>query len=248
MSASVVSSVPVVRQPNRPNPALERAFFLLMTALMLATVLWGFARTYFLAGMVAAPLPNRLIHIHGAVFSLWIIFFLAQTVLVAAGNVRLHRILGPYGFALAAFMVVLGWLAGLSQLHRHIGPLGLPPETFFIIPVTDMLLFGGFVYASWRSRRQPAAHKRLILLATICLMGAAVSRWPVAVIQAHPPLLTVVELSFVLLLVGYDLISLRRVHRTTALGLLVLALALFVRIPLGMTPPWIAFAHAVARL
>lgn len=36
--------------------------------LILATIAYGFARSYFLAGMFRAHLPNALIHVHAAVF------------------------------------------------------------------------------------------------------------------------------------------------------------------------------------
>ena len=52
-------SVPLARPERRPNRLAERAFFAGMAVLILATVLFGFAKTYFLAGMVAAPLPNK---------------------------------------------------------------------------------------------------------------------------------------------------------------------------------------------
>ena len=39
-----------------------------MAFLILVTVLVGFGRTYFLAGVFRAPLPSLIIHIHGAVF------------------------------------------------------------------------------------------------------------------------------------------------------------------------------------
>ncbi len=42
-----------------------------MAVVSLIAVFVGFARTYFLAGMFRAPLPNLLVHIHGAAFTLW---------------------------------------------------------------------------------------------------------------------------------------------------------------------------------
>ena len=69
-----------------------------MALLILASVFVGFARTYYLAGVFGAPLPNKLIHVHGAVFSLWIVLLIVQTSLVTAGRVDLHRRLGvPHG-------------------------------------------------------------------------------------------------------------------------------------------------------
>lgn len=237
-----VTAIPL-RDSIRPvNRALERTFYAGMSVLMLLSVLLGFAKTYFLAGMVQAPLPNRLIHVHGAVFSLWILFLLVQTALVTGRKLRLHRALGMYGFALAALMVVLGPLAAVDQLRRGHAPFGMPPAAFFIIPVTAVLAFAGFVFFAWKMRRDPAAHKRLILLATIALMDAAIGRWPFAILQTHPPLMGLVELGFVLLMAGFDLITLRRIHRTTAIGFVVLAVMLFTRVPLAQTHAWQAFA------
>src|SRR6516225_12346300 len=86
----------------------DNLFFSGMAAVALIAVLVGFARTYFLAGMFRAPLPNLLVHIHGAAFTLWIILFLTQISLVTVHRVDLHRRLGLLGFVLALMMIVLG--------------------------------------------------------------------------------------------------------------------------------------------
>ena len=56
----------------RPSRQYDNYFFSAMALLILITVFVGFARTYFLAGVFRAPLPSLIIHIHGAVFSIWI--------------------------------------------------------------------------------------------------------------------------------------------------------------------------------
>ena len=246
MSTSAAAA-PVIQTDRRVNRVLERTFFAGMSALLLATVLYGFANTYFLAGMARAPLPNRLIHIHGAVFTLWIALLLAQTALITTRNVRVHMVLGLYGFALAGAMTVLGPLAAIDQLRRGHAPFGMDPRVFFVIPLTAIALFAVFVAWSWRVRRQPAAHKRLILLATITICDAAVGRWPVAVLQQHPPLQALILLGFVAIIAAYDLVSLRRIHKITMLGFLLLAMEQFSRVPLAQTHPWIAFADWVLR-
>ena len=98
----------VIRQGNH---RLENLFFSGMAVLILGTVFLGFARSYYLAGVFKAPLPNLIVHIHGAVFSSWILLLIAQTSLVAAGRTDLHRRLGLLGFALACVVVILGLLA-----------------------------------------------------------------------------------------------------------------------------------------
>jgi hypothetical protein len=101
----------------KPGSRNDNFFFAGMALLILATVFVGFARTYFLAGVFRAPLPNILIHIHGAVFSAWIVLLITQISLVTAGRVDIHRKLGLWGFGLACLMVVLGVLAATDRFH-----------------------------------------------------------------------------------------------------------------------------------
>jgi len=99
----------------------DRIFFSTMVLLLWATVLFGFAKTYFLAGMVEAPLPNRLIHIHGAIMTLWMVVLFVQTALISARKVKWHMTLGLFGFGLAVAMVIIGPIAATDSLRR--GPL-----------------------------------------------------------------------------------------------------------------------------
>ena len=106
-----------------PGRRYDNFFFSVMALLILATVFVGFARTYFLAGVFRAPLPNLLIHIHGAVFSAWIVLLIAQISLATAGRVDIHRKLGMWGLGLACLMVVLGVLAATDSCRAVFRPL-----------------------------------------------------------------------------------------------------------------------------
>ena len=97
----------------------EHAFFLSIALLIVGAVFIGFARTYYLAGVFRAPLPSLLVHIHGGVFSMWILLLLAQVSLVAAGRVNLHRCLGLAGCGVACTMVILGLMVATDALARH---------------------------------------------------------------------------------------------------------------------------------
>ncbi len=214
-----------------------------MILLLWAMVLVGFAQTYFLAGMMRAPLPNVLIHIHGAAFTLWMVLLLVQTVLISTKQVRWHKRLGVAGFGLAVTMVVLGVMAATDSLRRK--PVGVDANAFYVVPMSDMLVFSVLVYCAYRARFRPAAHKRLILMATIGLIDAAVGRWPSAFVQAHVwTMLDVVPLGLLLVVVAYDKVSLGRVLRSTVGALVFMAIVILVRIPLGSTPVWQAFASA----
>jgi hypothetical protein len=93
----------------------ENRFFGAMAAVFLVVIFTGFARTYYLAGVFKAPLPNLLVHIHGAVFSLWIFLFITQVSLITVHRADLHRRLGMFGFGLAWLMVILGVLVATDR-------------------------------------------------------------------------------------------------------------------------------------
>ncbi|WP_245632654.1 hypothetical protein [Edaphobacter aggregans] len=171
---------PASRGPvSRPvNRTLERMFFSGMAVLMCVCVSIGFSPTYFQAGMLQAPLPSPILHVHGAVFTLWMLLFTVQAALISAHRVKWHRSLGTVAFCLPPIMIVLGVIAAVDALKRgvQIGPLD--PAVSFAIPTIGIIGFVIVIYASWRARRRPDAHKRLILLATAGLVEAAFGRFP----------------------------------------------------------------------
>lgn len=235
---------------HRPAPRTqERVFFGGIAILLCAVVVFGFSRTYFAAGMVLAPLPNALVHVHGGVFTLWMVLYLVQSALVSAKRVAWHRTLGTIAFCLPPIMVVLGVAAALDGVRRgtHIG--GLPTNVSLAIPLFGITAFAVVIAAAWRARRRPDAHKRLIVIATIGITEAAIGRFPLWTHAGLPPAaFNVLFLGLLLMLVaGYDLFALRRIHRTTLWAApFTLALAA-AAVPIGMTPLWHGFAGFLAE-
>ncbi len=225
-----------------PGRRYDHLFFSITAWLMLATVFLGFAHSYYLAGVFRAPLPSFIVHVHGAAFSSWILLLIAQTTLVAAGRTDIHRKLGIAGFLLACLMVVLGVLAGTDALVRGFTTSGLVAKTFFIVQITDMLLFATLVFFAFRFRRNAAAHKRLIFIATTGLLIAAIARWPIPGIQGNAIASAPISYVFLLALAIYDFWSASRIHRATLWGGIFVIIVQQVRIPIGFTPAWHAFA------
>ncbi len=225
-----------------PGRRYDHGFFTGAALLMLMTVFVGFAHSYYLAGVFHAPLPSLIIHIHGAVFSCWILLLIAQTSLVSAGRVDIHRRLGIVGFLLGSLMVILGVWAATDSLVRGGGPAGRDVQAFYIVPMMDMVIFAVLLFFAFRKRRDAAAHKRLIYIATTGLLIAAVARWPFAIVNRNPPMAALFSYLFLLLLAGYDLWSTRRVDRATLrAGAFVIILQQLCH-PIGSTAAW----HAVA--
>lgn len=245
-TAVVHSSNPAKLVPGVPGRRFDHVFFSGMALLLLATVFVGFARTYYLAGVFHAPLPSFIIHLHGAAFSCWILLLVTQTSLVSAGRVDIHRRLGIAGFLLACLMVVLGVLAATDTLLRKGGPPGVDPRDFYIVPVTDMVIFATLTFFAFRARSNSAAHKRLILIATIGLSIAAIARWPM--VHRIPGRGALISYIFLVMLVAYDLWSTRKVHRATLWAGAFVIFVQQIRLPLGHTAAWHAFANWVQAL
>jgi hypothetical protein len=223
----------------------DTLFFSGMAAIILVSVFIGFARSYYLAGVFKAPLPNLLVHVHGVVFSCWILLLIVQTSLVATGRLDVHRRLGLLGFALACLMVVLGVLVATDSVARHFvpGEAGTPVRAFYTVPLSVMLAFGTLIYFAFRNRFDPAAHKRLILIATIAILDAAFERWPVPAKwwgERTAALLCTVPL--LLLIMGYDYWSRGQVHRTSLWASLFVVVLQQVRDPIGHSASWQSFA------
>jgi hypothetical protein len=228
----------------------DNVFFSGMAVVALIVVLIGFARTYFLAGLFRAPLPNLLVHIHALAFVLWVILFIAQVSLVTTGRVGLHRRLGVVGLLVAIAVVVLGTVTASDSLARHVAQPGTDTvegvRAFYAVPVRAMLMFSAFVYLGYRNRFQPAVHKRLMWFATLVLLEAGFDRWPVF---DRYPLPVVNLLSFaplLLVMIGYDWWSTGKLQRVTIWSAIVLVLAQQISYPLGRTAVWQSFASWVA--
>jgi hypothetical protein len=230
---------------HQSDRRFDKLFFSGMAVVILASVFVGFAHSYYLAGVFKAPLPNLLIHIHGVVFSCWILLLIVQTSLVAAGRVDLHRRLGLVGFALACLVVILGLLAATDSLGRHFAPgeAGMRVRAFYTVTLTTMLAFSTLIYFAFRNRFNPAAHKRLILIATIAILDAAFQRWHIPVAWwGERAAALICTIPLLLLIMGYDYWSMGKVHRATIWASVFVVALQQVRDPIGHSAPWQAFA------
>ena len=230
----------------------EDRFYVGMALALLAAVVLGFARTFFLRPWFPdfpAP-PERFFMLHGAAFAAWVLLLVVQPTLVATGRVDLHRAVGRAGAALAAVMVVLGLIGALIAARRATGFVGIPIPgvQFLIIPFGDMLLFGSFVGLAIARRDDPQVHKRLMLLGTLNLMAAAIARWPFAIMQGGPPVFFGITDAFLIPLIIWDLVSRRRLHPVTLWGGLLIVVSQPLRLVLSGTDAWTGFARWMMAL
>jgi hypothetical protein len=227
----------------------DRVFYSSIAIALALTVFAGFGPTYYFRVITGSP-PSTLtggpvtplVHVHAALFSLWVLLFIAQTTLVAQRRIAVHRRLGIAGGLLAALMVVVGTVTALMKAARGEAPGAADPHEFLMIPLSDMAFFGGIVAAALRLRANREAHKRLMLLAYVCLVVAAVARLPGVL-----PLGSLVffGLAFLFILAGviYDRVSRGRVHPVYAWGGTLLAISVPVRLFVSRTEAWTRFAQ-----
>src|SRR6185369_15127963 len=93
------------------SAVLRPRFYLLISAALVAFVLVGFAKTFYLRIFSDPPTLTVLLHLHAVVFTVWLGLFLTQAGLVAAHRVDLHRKLGITSAAFAGLVFVVGVLS-----------------------------------------------------------------------------------------------------------------------------------------
>ncbi len=240
-------------------------FYVWMAVSCALVAFGGFAPTYWLQWPVGTFVGPPLLHIHGALFSAWTLLLVWQTYSVANGRVDRHRASGLAGIALATAMVVIGFATAIYSLRTGLAAgFGDRVRAFFIVPVSTLLLFMGFFVAAISNIRRPEWHKRLMLLATISLLPAAVARWffvaatgggpglrpglgqPLPVSFAAAPGL-LVELLMVAGMI-YDWRSRGRPHLAWLLGAAITTAVVLLRSPISATSGWMSFADAMTRL
>ena len=165
---------------ERPSPAVsERRFFTAMSLAIAAVVFAGFSRTYYVRSAFHSTGLPSLLHLHGALFTMWIALFITQVQLVQRRRIEWHRRLGIAGAVIAAGMVAVVPPVVIGVVRRELrAGGGTEFYELFAITLGDAFLFAACVACGFVLRRRAHLHKRLMLLGTIALLPAAIARIP----------------------------------------------------------------------
>jgi len=218
-----------------------------MALLILVFVFIGFARTYYLAGVLHAKLPSPLVHLHGALFSCWILLLIVQIILVSAGRVDWHMRLGILGMVLAGLMVLVGLATIIAAVRRHSAP-GMSTDALFALDVLQLTVFAILVSGALAFRNDGAAHKRLMILATVALLGPALSRWPYDFVFSSDLAFYGTLDSFLIFMIAFDLCSRRKIHLATISGSSLILVMDFAMRPMAHSAWWHQFTAWVQSL
>ncbi len=225
---------------SRPQRNFDHRFYTAMSIAIAATVFAGFSPSYYLKPVFQTGELPLLLHIHGVVFSLWIILYVTQNVLVLVGRTNFHRRLGLASVVLAVALVGAGTATAIQRVRGgHFGPFPNGPG-MLAVSFAEIFTFAIFFTAGYFKRRDSEAHKRLMLLATVAIFFAP----SVGRLFARQPALQILFLIFFLLSGPlFDAITRHRIHAVYRLGIpfLFATIAPFMLIA-SRVAPWQAFS------
>jgi hypothetical protein len=168
---------------NLPTPAWRRrkprrSTYIWIAAGMNLTMVFGFWGTYFdpmLRGVY--PEASPLLHLHGWTFFAWYPLLLAQTALVGARRIGIHRMLGWSVAGLAPLMIGVGLIVSAVRVHLTMKAGGDPFWDFMGLPIFSIwVLFTIYLTAAILRRRRTAEHKRFMVLASAVALSAGTTR------------------------------------------------------------------------
>jgi len=224
---------PSSRRERKATP--RRRFFLGFTLVSAALVILGFTRTFvlpLLAGTYHAP---WFVYAHGALFFAWMGLLITQVSLVARHRVGLHRRLGAVAVLLVPLMIQSALLVAFWSTARDFAKSGSDGVlTAFYGEIFDVGMFAAFASLALLFRRRPPIHGRLILLATLAILGAAVGRVPIIGGASNTVTLCLTASLFL-----YDWVAERRLRWVTILGGAAYVLGTFSEDSIGSTPTWL---------
>lgn len=224
-----------------------RRLYIAAALIAIFIVFAGFARTFYLKLAFGTPALPLLLHAHGLVMSSWFVLFLTQAWLVSNGNVRLHRKLGIFGACLAATVVALGCTVAIYAVRTGHTPPGVPPLSFLLTPLGDMLVFASLIGCALALRRRSDFHKRLMLLATLSLLTAAITRIPVDFLFHKIVTDFSLTIFVVLACVAWDTFRNRRLHPAFGWGALLIVVSWPLRLAVAHTQAWLDVASFLTQ-
>ena len=240
---SVQSPAGTINQVNTLAARLrgERRYYLIAAVGIIAIVLAGFSIDFDLLFNMSSL--SFLVRAHGLVMFAWVGLFFAQVFLVARHRVDLHRRLGIFGAALALLIVITGAYTSIvaARLGGNHLPPGMPAIPFLSSSLLLLLTFTVLAGTGLAMRRRPGVHKRLMLLATLPLLDAALVRF-ISVYTHWSIHASTTRNLMVLACIVVDTIRYRRIHPAFVAGGLLLLAYDFTQVWLAGTTAWIHFA------
>ena len=224
----------------------ERRYYLIAAVGIIVVVLAGFSIDFDLLFDMSSL--SFLVRAHGLVMFAWVGVFFTQVFLVARHRVDLHRRLGIFGATLALLIVIIGTYTSIvaARLGGDHLPPGIPAIPFLSGSLLLLLTFTVLAGTGLAMRRRPGIHKRMMLLATMLLLDAALVRF-ISVYTHWSVEASTLRNLLVLACIAVDTLRHRRLHPAFVAGGLLLLAYDFTEVSLASTTTWTQFAKWVLR-
>jgi hypothetical protein len=249
--------------------AIDRWIFVFMAAWFIVITLAGFIPDSMMkVGMVQAgvrpPFPPVL-HMHAVLMGSFLSLLFAQTYLMATGRRALHMQLGVLGMVLAAALVAVGFVLAPTMYYETWNALQAAPpaaqeklqqvlsikENILLLQLRIGITFPLFLIIGLRARGVNAGlHKRMMFLATVMALPAAIDRipWLPTSVPASPLAVDLYTLLAISPMLVWDVVRNRTLHRAYWIWFAVtVPLAIVVNL-LWDTPLWHSTAKAIMRV
>ncbi|HEY4213407.1 MAG TPA: hypothetical protein VGM84_18160 [Steroidobacteraceae bacterium] len=216
----------------RPTIQLsERRFHAGMAWLFVIVAIVGFGPRSVAIVRGLMPLPPLVVHLHAAVMASWVSLLAVQATLSLTGRMDLHRRAGMASLVVGPLVLIMLIAVTVVRQNNAFGTPGGPVvNNILFLQIRSIVLFPTFFIWALRTRRtDPQTHKRMILLATLMLLDAAIARMGFLPYNEFPKSYFSIHMYLLLLLVPallYDVIRTGRIHRAWVWGL-------------ALTLPWV---------
>ena len=218
----------------------ENRSFLFAHIALFSVVLIGFARTFYLSQSFGQPSSDAPLAIHGTVLTTWFALTVGQAGLANNGQQRIHQ-----AMAIPAALVALGVVGTAIWINTRLALKIQSPRSGLNVFIWGnyftLFPFAALLFAGIKFNKQSLIHRRLILLASISIIGPAFARlafWPLfgsLGVAGGPPFAVGGMLSAIIALAGYDRLTLGRIHKATWAGIGIIFTSLAVGVGLGIS-------------
>lgn len=237
----------------------ERRFYVWLAGAMVLIAFGGFTPTFWAKVATGSVVGAPILYIHGALFSAWVIFLFVQASLVASGRTLRHKDWGLAGVALAGLMAFSVPVTVLNSIAlADAGGFGEAARRFAVVPLLGLVTWVGLLIVAFANVRRPEIHKRLIIVATVGMLQAAMGRVaqlllaPPGAVGPPPVFVTLpAALAVDLLIVAamvYDWRTRGRPHSAYVIGGGITVASQLLFVPIAATQAWVDFVRVFEGL
>ncbi|UWZ83407.1 hypothetical protein [Occallatibacter riparius] len=163
---------------------IDRFFYSGSAAVFLLLLLAGFHpfflhRTHF-DGSAIDPSIFWIVAVHGIAITAWFVLFLAQSLLIAVRNRKLHMTLGWSAIAVGIAVAGSGTLVAVRSVQLTPGFVFFNMEypRFLLAMFMEMAMFTAFLTTGIVMRKKPGIHRPMMLLTGLAILPGATARVP----------------------------------------------------------------------